>query len=194
MSCYAKKKMKRRHAIQSLAAVAIPLPVFAQRAVEETPKLETTVADAGAAPVARFFSTAEFAVLRRLSELLMPAAKGNPGALEAGVPEFLDFLIAQSPPERQNLYREGLDRLEADSRRRYFKPFAELSADQADAVLAPLHAAWTYAGPTDVLGRFLAEAKSDVMTATTNSREWIAAQAGRSRRAAGVDYYWLPTD
>jgi hypothetical protein len=183
--------MKRRHALQSLAAAAVAAPVFAQ---QETPKLETAVADAGAAPVAHFFSPPEFAVLRHLSELLMPAAKGNPGAVEAGVPEFLDFLIAQSPPERQSLYREGLDRLESDARRRYFKHFAELSAEQADAVLAPLHAAWTYAGPSDPLGRFLAEAKADVMTATINSREWIAAQAGRSRRAGGVDYYWLPVD
>ena len=192
--------MKRRHAIQTLAAAAaVAKPVFSQQAkparvVEETPKLETTVADAGAAPVARFFSTAEFATLRRLSELLMPAAKGNPGALEAGVPEFLDFLIAQSPLERQTLYREGLDRLESDARRRYFKPFAQLSAEQADAVLAPLRAAWTYAGPADALGRFLAEAKTDVMTATTNSRDWMTAQAGRSRRASGLDYYWLPVD
>jgi hypothetical protein len=191
--------MKRRHAIQTLAAAAVAKPVFSEQAapargVDETPKLETAVADAGATPVAHFFSPAEFATLRRLSQLLMPAAKGNPGALEAGAPEFLDFLISQSPLDRQSLYREGLDRLESDARRGYFTHFAELSAEQADAVLAPLHAAWTYAGPTDPLGRFLAEAKADVMTATTNSREWIAAQAGRSRRAAGVDYYWLPVD
>ena len=118
--------MKRRRAIQTLATAAVATPLLAQRAVEEAPKLETAVADAGAAPVARFFSTAEFAVLRRLSELLMPADKGNPSALEAGAPEFLDFLIAQSPSERQSLYREGLDRLESDARRRYFTPFEEI--------------------------------------------------------------------
>jgi hypothetical protein len=185
--------MKRRQALQSMAGVsaaaALNLPLLAQE-----PKLETAVAEAGAAAVPRFFSDSQFAALRRLSELLMPAAKGNPGALEAGVPEFLDFLISQSPEDRQRLYREGLDRLGAEAQRLRKKAFSELSAEEADTVLAPLHAAWSYADPADPFARFLTEAKTDVMTATTNSQEWITAQAARSRRAGGVDYYWLPID
>ncbi len=190
--------MKRRHAIQSLAAVALARPVFSQqpaaaRVVSESPKLETAAADAGAEPVPHFFSAPQFAALRRLSELLMPAAKGNPGALEAGVPEFLDFLIGQSPEDRQNLYRQGLEQLNAEAQRQG-KSFVDLTAEQAASVLKPLSVPWTYAEPSDPLGHFLTEAKLDVLTATTNSREWIAAQAGRSRRAGGVDYYWLPLD
>ena len=192
--------MKRRQAIQSLAgasaAAALPKPLFSQqskpRVVEETPQLETTVAEAGATPVPGFFSAGQLTALRRLAELLMPAAKGNPGALEAGVPEFLDFLIGQSPEDRQALYREGLDHLNQEALRQRGKPFAEVTGGEADSILVPLHAAWTYAGPPEPFARFLAEAKTDVMTATTNSREWITAQAARSRRSAGVDYYWLP--
>src|ERR1700733_5869819 len=50
-------------------------------------------ADAIAQADAHFFSPDQFATLRRLGEILQPPYKGYPGATEAGVPEFLDFLI-----------------------------------------------------------------------------------------------------
>ena len=90
-------------------------------AVNETPKLETAVADAAAESVPRFFSADQFSALRRLAEVLMPAAGDTPGAKEAGAAEFFDFLIGASPEDRQSLYRNGLDHLNAQARRRYAK-------------------------------------------------------------------------
>lgn len=192
--------MKRRDVLKSFAVLPAAASVRAQEpvvppkptaaAVEETPKIQASVADAIADTVTHFFSSEEFAALRRLSDLLMPASGETPGAMEARAPEFLDFLLSQSPPERQKLYRGGLEKLNAESRHRYSRGFADLDATQADTVLAPLHGAWTYSAPSDPFARFLAAAKEDVMTATANSREWIAVASKRSRRANGVAMYW----
>ena len=60
--------------------------------------------------VPRFFDPPGLAALRRLGEILVPGRQNLPGATEAEAAEFLDFLIGQSPPDRQSLYREGTAR------------------------------------------------------------------------------------
>src|SRR3954469_17365072 len=139
--------MKRRLAIQALigapALTVLPLP--AQTSQSEIPKLATATADAVGDALPRYFAAPQFAALRKLGDLLIPAAPGRASAAEAKAAEFLDFLISQSPVERQGLYRNGLDRLQSEASRRHSTAFEALSAQQADAILAPLHAAWTYA-------------------------------------------------
>jgi hypothetical protein len=124
----------------------------------------------------------------------MPSVDGRPGASDAQAAEFLDFLIRESPAERQDLYRKGLDALNAESNKRYRKPFASLASSEADPILAPLHQPWQYNPPRDLLGRFLVAAKADVRTATVNSREYIAKAGAGSRRMGGVGLYWYSLD
>ena len=194
--------MKRRQVLQSLAGIsvagAIPLPALSQQpeahTVNETPKLDFAVPDTAAEGLHLFFSPDQFAALECLVEVLMPAVGDSPGAKEAGVAEFLDFLISASPTDRQAQYRDGLDNLNAEARRRYGKAFAELALGQIDALLAPLRENWTYAAPTDPFAQFLAAAKMDVMHATMNSRQWSVARARRSRRASGLGMYWYPIE
>jgi hypothetical protein len=193
--------MKRRQAIQALAgisvATALPLPVPAQppaQAKPETPKLDTAIADAAAKGLHRFFSSDQFAALARLAEVLMPPAADLPGAKEAGAAEFLDFLISESPADRQALYREELDKLNAESRSRYGKPFEATTGPEIDALLAPLREPWSYPGPADPAARFLEAAKLDVMHATMNSREWSVAHAKRGGRAGRLGMYWYPIE
>ncbi|SRR5712692_7588842 len=193
--------MKRRLAIQALlgAPALTTLPLVAQtpqaaRPADEIPKLATATADAVGDGVPRYFSAPQLAALRKLGELMMPAGPGRASAGEAKAPEFLDFLISQSPADRQSLYRSGLDHLQSEARRRYSIAFEELSAPQADAVLAPLHEQWTYAAPPDLFARFLRAAKEDLMTATLNSREFADAQAAAGRRASGMGTYWYPIE
>jgi hypothetical protein len=186
--------MKRRQAIQALlgapALAAIPLPAVAQ----EMPKLATSTADAVGEPSTHYFSSPEMAALRRLGDLLVPAGAGRPGASDAKAAEFLDFLIGQSPADRQSLYRSGLDQLQSQARSRFNTAFESLTSQQADTVLAPLHAAWMYAAPSDPFARFLREAKEDLMSATMSSHEWSDAQAAAGRRGTGVGTYWYPVE
>jgi hypothetical protein len=195
--------MKRRQALQSLAGIsvasALPLPALSQQqravhTINETPKLDLAAPDAAADGLHPFFSADQFAALKRLAEVLMPAGGDSPGAKDAGAAEFLDFLISVSPADRQTQYRDGLDKLNAEARSRYGKIFAELAPGQIDALLAPLREVWTYAAPADSLAQFLQAAKMDVMHATMNSRQWSEARAKRSRRASGLGMYWFPIE
>jgi hypothetical protein len=197
--------MKRRSFIQTLAVTpAAALPAFAevpavmpleQQAPTQTEaaKLDTQPHDAVGEMAPRFFTAAQFAALSKLSDILLPPLNNMPGALDADAPEFLDFLISKSPAERQQLYRAGLDALNANAQRQFKKPFAELDTTQASNLLAPLREAWTYVPPTDPFARFLREAKSDVRTATTNSRAYATAGAA-GRRGGGTGQYWFPLD
>lgn len=145
--------------------------------------------------VPRFFTAGEFAALRKLSETILPPLKGAPGALEAHAPEFLDFYLSESPKDRQQLYKTGLDTLNKNAKQHFDKAFADLDASQAGKILEPLRKPWAYDPPTDPFERFLQAAKADIRLATTNSREYSAAAAsGGSRRFGGAGLYWYPLD
>jgi hypothetical protein len=140
----------------------------------------------------RFFSAQQFAALRGLSAILVPEMNGMPGAIQAGAPEFLDFLIGTSPADRQELYKSGLDALNSKAVKSFSKPFAEVDPAQAVSLLAPLRTPWTFEEPSDPLARFLRAAKEDVRTATFNSREWNTARSSgpAARRGGGLGQYW----
>lgn len=203
--------MKRRQALRSILSLPAitALPALAQQAptdkskplvqeklppemkpaaVEENPKLAMTAADAVAPGTVRFFTPPQLATLHRLADLIMPPVNGKPGASDAGVPEFLDFLIGESPTDRQTMYRNGLDGLNAEAKRRFSKSFDEITPEQANELLSPLRQNWTFAGPSDPLARFLHDAKDDVLRATVSSREWAA--TGQRRSSGGVGSYW----
>jgi hypothetical protein len=196
--------MKRRSAIRSLlslpaaavlsdhssapATAAVPGPVPAN----ETLDTPTVAADALAATVVRTFDPDQFSALRKLSLILVPSLSDAPGSLEAKAPEFLDFLIGQSPPERITLYKQGLDRLNDEARRRTGKRFAEITTEQAAPILSPLREPWTYEPPQDPFARFLMAAKVDILKATQNSREYATVVSGRHRGAGGIGIYWYP--
>jgi hypothetical protein len=103
--------MDRRTLIQTLlglsASSALPLELFAQdpvvapRVVDENPKLALTAADAVSDARLVFLTAAEFAALRHLGTILMPASGNMPGAAEAEAAGFLDFLLAQSTRTRR---------------------------------------------------------------------------------------------
>lgn len=147
-------------------------------------------------PVARYFTQPQFAALRHLSNLFMPPMSGNPGALDARVPEFLDFLLSQSPADRQQLYRSGLDLLNSRATKQFGKPFASLDARQSDAIVRPMLelVPWEFELPKDPAARFIAAAQNDIRIATRNSQEWSAAAVAAGRRATGAQQYFLPVD
>ncbi len=198
--------MKRRRFIQALAATPAAPALLAQQAqqgvqpiTQQAPppaeaSLRYTVPDAAAEPVPHFFTVLQFAALRKLSDLLNPPINGAPGALDAKAPEFLDFLLSQSAADRQQLYRNGLDGLNTQAKKRFNKLFADVDAGQAETLLAPLRDPWTYDAPADAVAAMLRAAKDDVRRATLNSREWnLASVAGRTRGGGG-GLYWLPID
>src|SRR5580658_949353 len=59
----------------------------------------------------QFFTAAEYAMVERLAEIIIPSDR-TPGAKEAGVAEFIDFMVASDPHEQYGL-RSGLAWLHA---------------------------------------------------------------------------------
>lgn len=194
--------MKRRRILQTLAALPAASLLKAQgpvvppkpspAAVEEIPVIESTIPDFAGTMITKFFSTTQFACFKRLNDVIYPASNGVPGALAAGAPEFLDFLLFESPEGRQNLYREGVDELEHRSQRDFTKPFASVNNEQADKLLAPLHEPWT--AEPDPFTSFLRTAKQDIADATQNSYDWIRVMSKRVRSAGGLGMYWFPIE
>ncbi len=141
--------MKRRSfvhlvaAVPPLAAQTLP-PKSETAAVAPTARnepiarnVETTPADTVCDSKPTFFTPAQLASLTRLCEILMPSGD-LPGAIDAGVPVFLDFLIGASPAGVQQLYRSGLDGLEHRSRSRFGKAFARYRRQMPRRCLARL--------------------------------------------------------
>lgn len=84
----------------------------------------------------QFFSPAEYATVERLVDIIIPD-DGTPGANEAGVAEFIDFMVANDS-EVQYSFRTGLTWLDAHSERSEGKRFVELAPDRQAALLEPL--------------------------------------------------------
>jgi hypothetical protein len=84
----------------------------------------------------QFFTASEYVLVERLSEIIIPS-DATPGAREAGVAEFIDFMVA-SDPEPQYSFRTGLVWLNAHSERSMGKRFVELAPEQQTSLLEPL--------------------------------------------------------
>jgi gluconate 2-dehydrogenase gamma chain len=101
---------------------------------------EAPVQIAHAAYTSQFFSPTEYRTVEVLADLILPATEDSshqpqPGAKDAGVAEFIDFMV-YSDPSLQPQFRNGLTWLGNAS-----KPaasFAALSAEQQNALLERL--------------------------------------------------------
>lgn len=153
------------------------------------------VPDAVAQTNANFFNHQQLATLHRLSEILLPPLKGYPGAVDAGTPEFLDFLIGVSPEDRQQMYQSGLDRLNAEAKQHFGVSFAETKKAQADQLLQPWMKTWmTDHPPTEPYAHFINVVHSDIRTATINSEAWSKAANAKGQKNEGMGLYWYPID
>ena len=85
----------------------------------------------------QFFSADEYATVERLAEIIVPSDEG-PGAREAGVSEFVDFMAA-SNPKMQYPFRYGLTWLDAHAPRATRRTsFASWMRGAATDLLEPL--------------------------------------------------------
>ncbi len=85
-----------------------------------------------------FFNAADAATVAAIAERIMPGAPNMPGATDANVLNYIDLALAGAYADRQDVYRRGLDQLEAFSQDRFSARFAALSGEQQDEVLLAL--------------------------------------------------------
>lgn len=177
------------------AAPVLPAPVpWTLGLNPRTPLPETMVADAAGEMVPTFFSAAQMATLRRLSDVMLPRTEKHPGALDAKTPEFLDFLIGHSPAVRGELYGSGLNWLESEAKLKYKKPFAEIEAAQVDAIVKPWLRTWmTDHPPTQTHADFVNIVHADIRTATVNSQVWFDS-LNEKQQESTTQLYWSPIE
>jgi gluconate 2-dehydrogenase gamma chain len=114
---------------------------WAQRAHDHVRRAPGAAGESAAPPSPRFFDPHEWATVRVLADLVIPADERSGGATEARVPEFVDFILSDplaSPREReeaQTAIRGGLAWLDHECRRRYSRPFVEGADADRRAVL-----------------------------------------------------------
>jgi len=84
----------------------------------------------------QFFNKSDYQTISRVAELIIPETD-TPGAIGAGVPAFIDLVIARNT-DQQLVVADGLRWLDAEGTRLAEKRFAELSEDQQMSILLPL--------------------------------------------------------
>ena len=174
-----------------------PGPVPWMRGMSEVNRVpvNSILPDAVAQTNAHFFTGPEMVTLRRLCEILLPPIKNYPGAIQAGTPEFLDFLIGASPADRQEMYRAGLHRLDAEASERFGVAFANVTSAQADQLIRPWLRTWmSDHPPTEPYEQFMNVAHSDIRTATINSQAWSDAERAEGEAAPDMGLYWFPVE
>lgn len=88
----------------------------------------------GAAFTPKFFTAHEWSTVRVLVDLIIPRDERSGSATDAGVPEFMDFIVIDQPA-RQTAMRGGLAWLDHECQARFDKPFVQCAANERTAVL-----------------------------------------------------------
>ena len=82
----------------------------------------------------RFFTVAEARTMEAVCAQLIPSDR-DPGAKEAGVVNYIDIQLTRAFRKHRAAYRQGLAAIDAESRARARKPFAELQASEQVDIL-----------------------------------------------------------
>src|SRR6516162_6656308 len=83
-------------------------------------------------------SVAEASTLDALFEQLFPADESGPGASAIGVIQYLDRALSGPYAHHLETYRLGVYALDAESERRFGKPFAEANSSQQSELIGAL--------------------------------------------------------
>jgi hypothetical protein len=125
----------RRAAVKAIGAIAV-WPYLSDRAAEAFATIQATQAP----PQLAFLTAAQYRTLDALAETIIPTDDHSPGARDARVADYIDLLLSESDDPTQRAWTAGLALLDAESRRRFRVPYAELSPAQASELLTPLAA------------------------------------------------------
>ncbi len=141
-------------------------------------------ADEALLPEHAVLSPQERAVLEALTERIMPRTE-TPGALDAGVPDFVEFVLAEGyPVDAREAYRASLLGLDQRARAEHGGAFADLATAQQDALLEAIELAEfaSAAGAPELFGGisltkpFFAASKELTVVGYYSSKVGIAAE------------------
>jgi gluconate 2-dehydrogenase gamma chain len=144
----ATKDMSRRQAVQLMSVLPLAAALGLSRVDHEKAwRFVEGARDRAAAGIAfapKFFTPAEFRTVGILADMVIPRDDRSGSATDAGVPEFMDFIMIDKPGN-QKWMRPGLAWIDAQSTTRFGKPFADVSATQREQILNDI--AWPARAP-----------------------------------------------
>jgi hypothetical protein len=144
-------EMSRRDAVQLLAALPFAAimrwPSAEQDRVRNFVDTALKSAAEGTAYAPKFFTAAEFRTARILADIIIPRDDRSGNASDAGVPEFMDFMMTDRPGN-QKWMRDGLTWIDAQSNTRFSKPFADATDAQREQIVNDI--AWPARAPASM--------------------------------------------
>jgi gluconate 2-dehydrogenase gamma chain len=141
-------KLNRRKALQVLGAAPALAGLAwteaeAQQAHQHAAQARKAAAAAKAPYTPKFFTPHEYATVTAFANLIIPKDARSGNASDAGVPEFIDFMMVDQP-DRQLLMRGGVRWVDAACRKRFGQPFVKCTPAQqvemCDALAYPARA------------------------------------------------------
>lgn len=128
--------MKRRDVLKLLlAAPAAGFTWTEAEASQAGAAAQAARAATAAQPfVPKFFTPAEYRLVTTLADIVIPKDERSGSASDAGVPEFMDFMMLDQP-ERQVAMRGGLAWLDVECQERFDKTFLDCTEAERTAVL-----------------------------------------------------------
>jgi len=132
--------MDRRDVLRALASAPLAAAAITwtdkdvEAASQAAAQARQTALQAKAPYKPKFFTTNEWATVAVLVDLIIPRDEKSGSATEAGVPEFMDFMMVDQPA-RQTAMRGGLAWLDHECQVRFDKRFAVCTDTERRAVL-----------------------------------------------------------
>lgn len=124
----------RREAMQILGGIPLLAAGLSPQAVG---RATLAARDALATPAAfapKFFTPHELATASLLADLVIPKDERSGSATDAGVPQFMDFILDENEGMR-TAFRGGLAWLDAECRRRFGREFVDAADTQRRQIL-----------------------------------------------------------
>jgi len=133
------KNISRRAALQifasaPVAAAMVWTPAEAEQAHHDAQQARAAAAKTATAFKPKFFTAHEYATVAVMVDLIIPRDERSGSATDAGVPEFMDFMMIDQPT-RQVAMRGGLALIDRVCEERYAKRFTALTDAQRRAIL-----------------------------------------------------------
>jgi len=131
-------KISRRTALQLVgapaAAALVWTPAEAEQAHTHAQQARAAAARQSKPYKPKFFTAHEYATVAVLVDLIIPKDERSGGATDAGVPEFMDFMMVDQP-RRQVAMRGGLALIDRMSEEQFAKRFVACSDQQRRQLL-----------------------------------------------------------
>src|SRR5437667_959392 len=136
------KRISRRKALQLFTTAPLAAAIAWTSAETEAAQVQVQTARRQAAQRGtpfqpKFFTRHEYATVVLLADLIIPRDERSGSASDAGVPEFMDFMMVDQPL-RQTAMRGGLAFMDHLCETRFDKPFIECAEAERRQVLDDL--------------------------------------------------------